>query len=125
MGYRRMDMNVLKAFFRRWMDGQSITEIHDQEGFDRKTIRTYIQRFESRGFQPGGQFADDDALDQVLAELLPANHRGRSKREQLEAYRGGVVAASQSAGFLGRTRYSNCRETQGGKAEHRISDSQR
>lgn len=82
-----MDKHVLAAIFRRWIDGQSITTISEQEGFDRKTVRAYIRGFEHHGYQPGQQQLDRQRLDTVLDELLPNNQRSRSKREQLEPYR--------------------------------------
>jgi hypothetical protein len=42
MGYRRMDRHVLATMVRRWFDGQAINAISNSEGFDRKTIRTYL-----------------------------------------------------------------------------------
>ena len=87
MGYRRMDMHVLKAIYRRWVERQPINKIHLEEGFDRKTIRSYIELFESKGFLPGAQLTDGEELDRVLRDLLPKNSRGRAKRELLVPYR--------------------------------------
>ena len=87
MGYRRMDKHVLATIFRRWVEGQSINTIKELEGFDRKTVRTYIRRFEAHGYRAGQQDLDQERLDSVLDELLPNNQRSRSKREQLEPYR--------------------------------------
>jgi transposase len=90
MGYRRMDMHVLKAILRRWIDGQSINRIHREEGFDRKTIRGYIAALQARGLEPGGRI-DEEEFDRVLSELLPSNRRVRKKRELLEPYREEIV----------------------------------
>ena len=87
MGYRKMDKHVLKAIFRRWIDDQSISKIHLEEGFDRKTIRDYIKLFEAKGYRPGRQIVDTDVLDAVLEKLLPKNSRGRNKRDLLTPYR--------------------------------------
>ena len=87
MGYRRMDKHVLTAIFRRWIDHQSISRIHREEGFDRKTIRAYIGLFEAKGYRSGQQPIDKGFLDSALNELLPKNSRGRSKRELLVPYR--------------------------------------
>ncbi|KKL66696.1 hypothetical protein LCGC14_2142390, partial [marine sediment metagenome] len=86
MGYRRLDKHILKAIFHRWIESQSISRIHREEGFDRKTIRSYIELFEAKGLRPGLQMPDED-LDCVLQELLPKNTRGRNKRELLAPYR--------------------------------------
>lgn len=90
MGYRRMDMHVLKTILRRWIDGQSINRIHREEGFDRKTIRGYIVALQARGLEPGRQIEEAE-FERVLSELLPANRRARSKREMLEPYREEIV----------------------------------
>jgi transposase len=87
MGYRRMDRHVLSAIFRRWIDDQSISRIHSEEGFDRKTIREYLRLFEAKGYQRGQQFVDKEQLDTALEELLPKNSRGRIKRDLLIAHR--------------------------------------
>ena len=87
MGYRRMDKHVLKTIFRRWMDEQSISRIHREEGFDRRTIRSYIELFEAKGYRPRLQIADESFLDSDLDELLPKNNRGRAKRDLLVPYR--------------------------------------
>ena len=87
MGYRRMDKHVLSSIFRRWMSGQSINKIHQEEGFDRKTIREYIRLFEAGGYRPGQQIVDKHALDAALGEFLPKNSRARNKRDLLTPYR--------------------------------------
>ena len=87
MGYRRMDRHVLASIFRRWMSGHSINKIHQEEGFDRKTIREYIRLFEAKGYRPGQQIVEKDALDSAFAELLPKNSRARNKRDLLTPYR--------------------------------------
>ena len=87
MGYRRMDKHVLSTIFRRWMDGQSISKISDMEGFDRKTIRGYIELFETHKFIPGQADIDEEELDEVLDRILPKNIRGRGKRVLLDPHR--------------------------------------
>lgn len=87
MGYRRMDTQVLAVIFRRWIAGQSISTINRTEGFDRKTIRSYIRLFEEHGYRPGQLEVDPEELAQVLGTLVPHNRRSRGKRDQLEPYR--------------------------------------
>ena len=79
MGYRRMDMHVLKAILRRWIDGQSISNIHREEGFDRKTIRSYNALFEGHGLKRGIRVGEEE-LDRVLPKILPENRRQRGCR---------------------------------------------
>ncbi len=90
MGYRRMDMHVLKTILRRWIDGKSINRIHPEEGFDRKTICGYIAAIQARGLEPGSQIEEAE-LESVLSELLPANRRAQIKRELHEPYREEIV----------------------------------
>lgn len=82
-----MDKHVLTAILRRWIENQSISRIHREEGFDRKTIRDYIQLFEAKGYRRGQQLVDKDLVDCALQELLPKNSRGRAKRQLLVPYR--------------------------------------
>lgn len=91
MGYRRMDKHVLAAIFRRWIAGQSITTIHELEGFDRKTVRAYIRQFETHGYHPGQSDIDPERLDSLFDAMLPNNRRRRGKREQLEPYRDELI----------------------------------
>jgi transposase len=82
-----MDKHVLSTIFRRWMSGQSINKIHQEEGFDRKTIREYVRLFESKGYRSGQRIIDKDVLEADLEEFLPKNKRGRNKRDLLKPYR--------------------------------------
>ena len=106
MGYRRMDRHVLAAIFRRWINGQSINKIHSEEGFDRKTIRTYLQLFQARGYQPGQMSIDEEDFQQALDHLLPNNSRARSKRSQLEPYREELLRLVNPQDFQKENKFS-------------------
>jgi transposase len=82
-----MDKHILSAVLRRWMSGQSINKIHQEEGFDRKTIREYIRLFEAKGYRPGHPLVETDTLGAALDELLPKNRRSRGKRDLLTPHR--------------------------------------
>jgi transposase len=82
-----MDKHVLAAIFRRWMEGQSIRRIGSEEGFDRKTIRNYIEMFEAREYSPEMEIINQEEVDRVLDEMLPKNSKPQSKRGLLEPYR--------------------------------------
>ena len=81
MGYRRMDINNLHSLYRRWKNKQSIQEISLAEGFDRKTIRGYLQRFENHPELCSNELPADK-LDEILFELLPANKRSSPIRDE-------------------------------------------
>ena len=82
-----MDKHVLSSILRRWMSGQSINKIHQEEGFDRKTIREYIRLLEAKGYRSEQQIVEKDVLGAALEELLPKNSRSRNKRDLLSPYR--------------------------------------
>ena len=52
------------------------------------------------------RFADPDVLNQVLAELLPENHRERSKREQLAAHRAELLRLVNPKDFRDEQKFS-------------------
>lgn len=83
MGYRRMNIHDLHAVYRRWKDGQSITNISDTEGFDRKTIRGYLQKFAENPELSSAEL-DTDALGRKLFELLPGNKRSSPVKDELQ-----------------------------------------
>lgn len=74
MGYRRMDINDLHSIYRRWKNNQNIQEISQTEGFDRKTIRVYLQKFRECPALESGELNNEE-LSRELFQLLPANKR--------------------------------------------------
>lgn len=80
MGYRRMNIHDLHSIYRRWKRNQSIQEISHAEGFDRKTIRVYMRKFESIPELYAPDIAADE-VDTKLFELLPANKRSSPVRD--------------------------------------------
>lgn len=90
MGYRRMDLPTLKSIVRRYVAHQSQVEISLQEGFDRKTVRQYLNIIHHHGIRPGEPIPDDEALQKILGDCLPKNTRVRYKRVELEPFRGEI-----------------------------------
>ena len=91
MGYRRMNAQNLRSIIRRYVDGQSLSEIAAQEGFDRKTIRRYLKNAEENGIQVGGTMPSEEELVNISEAVLPTNRRRRGKREELERYKAELI----------------------------------
>jgi transposase len=87
MGYRRMNIDNLKAIYRRWITGQNISHISQMEGFDRKTIRNYLKSFEDAGLSADNPLEDKIQLQNVLLSLLPDNTRANPVQAGFEACR--------------------------------------
>ena len=92
MGYRHMEIHSLRSIIRRYLDEQSIQEISIQEGFDRKTIRRYLTAVGEYGIEQGKELPDEKRLQEILERVLPANHRSRSKRDQLQGHKKELIA---------------------------------
>jgi transposase len=86
-----MDAQNLRSIIRRYVDGQSLSEIAAQEGFDRKTIRRYLKIVEEKGIQSGGPMPSEIKLIEISETVLPTNTRRRGKREELERHKGELV----------------------------------
>ena len=76
MGYRRMTLQDLKTIYRRWHDGQSISKIEAAEGITRKTVRKYIQIFQTGNW--------DNPTDSQFADLLTPPSRSNRTTNELE-----------------------------------------
>lgn len=83
MGYRRMNIHDLQALYRRWQSGQSIQSISQAEGYDRKTIRTYVQKFTEDPELCSGKLGTDE-LSRRLFALLPVNKRSSPVQDELQ-----------------------------------------
>lgn len=77
MGYHKMTIEDLQSIYRRWLDNQSIRGISNVEGFDRKTIRAYLEEFERNGLQDTVFLEDEQKRLKALARLLPKTDRKR------------------------------------------------
>ena len=84
MGYRAMGKRNLWEVYRRWRAGQSVSEIARNEGWDRKTVRGYLERFASVGLQQGGAGVELPRFMELMAGRIPARvHPGAPGRVQL------------------------------------------
>ena len=91
MGYRYMTIDNLRIIFRRWHEGQSLSEIKRTEAFDRNTLRNYIGLFTAAGYSPGCPLPDDRALIAAFQSMLPLRRRSRRVRQALDAHRDEIV----------------------------------
>jgi transposase len=87
MGYRRMNIDNLKAIYRRWTAGQNISFISQMEGFDRKTVRNYLKSFEAAGLSKEYPLEENPGLHEILLSLLPDNNRANPVQAGFESYR--------------------------------------
>ena len=72
---------------RRFFDSQNISQISEQSGLDRKTIRKYIKELEAQGIR---EF-DKEKIEAVLPEIIPKiTGRPSKSREALEPFRGEI-----------------------------------
>jgi transposase len=76
-----MDINNLHSLYRRWKNKQSIQEMSLAEGFDRKTIRGYLHKFNNHPDLCSKKLPAE-RLNELLFELLPANKRSSPVRDE-------------------------------------------
>lgn len=86
-----MNAQNLRSIIRRYVDGQSLSEIATQEDFDRKTIRRYLKIVEEKGIHSEGTMPSEEKLVEISEAVLPTNRRRRGKREELERHKGELI----------------------------------
>lgn len=85
MGYHKMNIEDLYSIFKRWNKKQKVTQIALLEGFDRKTINTYIQRFKENGLRQDVDYHKKQVI-QTLMNLLPENSKKQPVQELLKPH---------------------------------------
>ena len=80
MGFREVTMLEIREVLRRWLRGESKSEIARQCGVARGTVRSYIRVAEKSGLSPGQPegILDDDRLAELASRLHPEMGRPRS-----------------------------------------------
>lgn len=91
MGYRHMTTDDLYEIFRRWHRYHTNSSIKDALGFDRNTIRNYINLFETAGFFRGCELPEKQKLMELFRAMLPLKARKRTVRKQLEKHREEII----------------------------------
>jgi len=69
MAFREVTMLEIREVLRRWLRGQSKSEIARQSGIARGTVRSYIKAGEACGLAPGHSAGDGALREEVLVEL--------------------------------------------------------
>lgn len=87
MGYRFMSIEDLKEILRRWHSGHTISSIKKALGFDRNTIRNYIQLFKTAGYLQGNPLPEEQTLILTLQAMLPLKARSRGIRHAFEVHK--------------------------------------
>jgi transposase len=86
-----MTVDDLKEIFRRWHSGHSITSIKQARGYDRNTIRNYINLFKTAGYSPGCILPPGKNLIKHFQAILPLKSRSRSIRKVFEAHKDEII----------------------------------
>ena len=82
MAFREVTMLEIKEVLRRWLRGETKSEISRQCGLSRVTARSYIRAAEEGGLSPGqgdGVLDDDEWLAALCARLHPSSGRPRGE----------------------------------------------
>jgi len=79
-------VELIYEIFRRWHSGQKLSRISETEGLDRKTIRSYLQKLEDKGFTRETPFPDRSELCLVISQIIPQRQRSKPALEQFEQF---------------------------------------
>ncbi len=72
MGYQAMHKRDLWEIYRRWQGRQSLSQIANGEGRDRKTVREYLKRFAAVGLKPTGTTGEQQQFYKMVEATLQA-----------------------------------------------------
>ncbi len=86
MGYRFMNEQDYYDIYRRWKEGQNITEISEQESRDRKTVRQAIQNILGKGIRKSDELINREEFFLKYSFAGPSKSPGTANI--LEAYKG-------------------------------------
>ena len=87
MGYRRMKKKQLYEIYRRWQRGQKLAWIAENERWDRKTVRQYLQAMQQAGLERGAEPVSREQFYAKVKSLLPQRQEKDSPaREQLSKH---------------------------------------
>lgn len=86
MGYHRMKTEDLYSIYKRWKDDQKTAKISRLEGFDRKTIRFYINQFNESNISEYDSYGKE-ALLVKLSQLLPVSSKIKPVTSQIDEFK--------------------------------------
>jgi transposase len=78
MGYRAMARRALWEIYRRWVDGQSVSGIAREEGWDRKTVRLYLKGLAAAGLERRGPAVAQQRFSEIVGAAMPKQPARRS-----------------------------------------------
>jgi len=96
---------------RRIQAGQTIRSIARSLGYDRKTIRKYLNYFRSKGVVvEKGSVVDEQQILPLLQELVRENERSSAKQARLEPYRDELIDLVTKKGLKPKSAFNVLRE---------------
>jgi transposase len=81
MAYRELTMIEIREVLRRWQAAQSLRQIAQETGLDRKTVRRYVKAAKACAH------ARDGAIDDAIVDRIAKRVHGRPKEERTEEWR--------------------------------------
>lgn len=88
MPYKRIIQVEILEVIRRYFDGQNISQISEVTGFDRKTIRRYVEEVKMSGITD----FDREKVITVISEAIPKiSGRPNISREVFESYKEEII----------------------------------
>jgi len=76
----------IREIIRRYRAGQTIRSIASTMGYDRKTVRKYVNRLRAKGILDGETMVDSKELAEMLKEDATQHGRPSEKQSLLEPY---------------------------------------
>src|SRR4051794_5202747 len=78
MAFREVRVYEVRELLRWWVEGLSLRQTTERSGFDRKTVRRYVEAAQELGVQPGGGAGQlsDEVVGAVLERVRPQRRDG-------------------------------------------------
>lgn len=86
MAYKRTTFMDIWEIIRRWHDKQSISHIARSLGYDRKTVRTFIQLAQKNGIQLNSPLPPKEQFQQLFLKDVSFVHRAHPAQELLQPF---------------------------------------
>lgn len=86
MAFKRITMLDIFEILRRWHHNQSITYISHTLGFDRKTVRKFIQAAQDRGITHDVPLPAKEQVVELLQDVVATNKRPAAAQQLLTPY---------------------------------------
>lgn len=86
MAFKRITMLDVFEILRRWQNNQSITHISHTLGYDRKTVRKFIQAAKAKGITQAVPLPPKQQIIELLKDIVTANNRPATAQQILTPY---------------------------------------